>query len=297
MKQMSKSKKAGAKAGVYLAKSVQIDEIELHASTLFAEESAEAAKVAMKLDATIDADEFRAAFEQAAKDHLKISRSPWPGGPWIVTACVLLGVLGWPVAAQAAELADRVAALEARVEQADMIVRWVVAGAAILGVTSIGGLLAIAKNAKEKAAKAVENAFATHNLSWEKVVRAANTDEIALRVRTKGRVVIVAEEARRDLQELLCAEQFQAVSVCAPGEAQDKKGLLVFDGFGPEMARVLRDRPNEPAIVYTGAKRIDIPQDLASRVLPANTPYTLSNWVSVLLTRQETIRRMERRAA
>lgn len=196
-----------------------------------------------------------------------------------------------PAGALADELPGRVAALE---READELRSIITHAKALLAIVGIGGIAAIWSGARWVRAQ-VRSVFARSladvGLDLPTLTRAAQREEIAVRHRRHAQIVVVAPDGRRDVQLALQNEKFDKVTVHMPGTEAAKAvvgaDLVVLDGWGEWAEHLVRDLGRDDVLVYSGPVRVEVPRDLSTRIMLANTPLTLALHSAALLARAD----------
>ncbi len=194
-------------------------------------------------------------------------------------------------AAETKPIEERLASLEAEAKSLHAIIDYAAIFFAVVGVGAVPAAWKVIAWVRERSRGAIERALTEHGLSWADLSEVVRRGEQQTRIRRQSKILIVAPGARRELQVVLQREGFHHVHVMMPGQPAVEAGrladLVVFGGWSGEMEEVARDLGRDDLLIFTGTARVTIPEDLAGRVMLANTNLTLGMHAAALLVRND----------
>ena len=190
-----------------------------------------------------------------------------------------------------APIEDRVATLETDLKTLRDVLDVAKVFLTIVGIGAIPAAWKAVLWVRERSRGAIERALTEHGLSWANLAEVVSRGEQQVRIRRQSKILVIAPDARRELQVMLQREGFHHVSVMMPGQPAIEAGrvadLVVVSGWSGEMEMVARDLGRDDLLIYTGPARVQIHDDLTNRVMLANTPLTLGIHAAALLVRND----------
>lgn len=208
----------------------------------------------------------------------------------IITALAIL-LISNQCAAETKPIEDRLASLEAEAKNLHAIIDYAKIFFAVVGVGAVPAAWKAITWVRERSRGAIERALTEYGLSWADLSEVVQRGEQQTRIRRQSKILVIAPDARREIQVALQREGFHHVHVMMPGQPAVEAGrlaeLVVFGGWSGEMEEVARDLGRDDLLIFTGTARVAIPEDLAGRVMLANTNLTLGMHAAALLVRHD----------